>query len=245
MKRRFQFGYAAVLVVGLCSTADAQADQAFTPRPTVARALDVIEPYPAKVAVGTKVAFTRKPTRSAEKMVHDGIQVRVFALDAHTTEPRPLTTIEGCNVYVSAVYPLPETADRKIAFQKIDGAWLDLSNSRNSIRNAHYYLVFEKSGPEAPLFKLRSADAHAYFATGFTLEVLDDGTTDIAAVRREYESRRLSLGQLYDEIDHPTSNVPCYRYVQYAGAPDGVELAGATLVDCTLATESTQEDPSS
>jgi hypothetical protein len=191
--------------------------QAPFPRPTVTRAIDLIDNYPVKIPIGTDVVFKRKTANTGRALVQSGVQVRVFTLGENENRPQPITTVADCDVYLSVVYRLRSAADLKdleLRFVKMDQGWIQLTNSQNSTKDGRWYLVFEQSLAGAPQeqFRIRSTDAKDYFDTGFLITVYDNGSIPFDKIKAEYEKRSDSLTRLYREIDQKDLRVPCYSY---------------------------------
>lgn len=209
------------------------AAQVGIPRPTVARATEIFEAFPERVSVGTNVVFRQSQTGRARRLVRTGLQARVFGLRDDEEVPQPITAFGDCDVYLSVVHRLTVSANSDVPFAKMDHAWLTLSNSLNSIKDGRYFIVFELAGPDASQFRLKTADAEAYFASGFRMVVVDDGRTTREAVYAEYMKRLRRLALLYEEVDRRSPGVPCYSYRELAGKSAG-EARGvrASLEPC-------------
>lgn len=206
----FHFLLAAGILAAASQPAAAQSEQ---PRPTVTRAADLIEPAPPRVPVGTLVLFKPKAIPEAQKLARAGLQVRVFAL-GNTNTPTPDKTLGNCHVFASTVYPLDVTPEGGIRFTTLDETWLNPSNSRKSIKEGRYLLVFEQRGAPGGEFRLRVDSALAYFQTGLTVSVFSKGAASEAELLRvlaAHDERRSGVGSLIQ--DKGVVQVPCYRYV--------------------------------
>jgi hypothetical protein len=228
--------YICVVLLQLVALSEVAA-QTTVPRPTVTRAFDVFENYPERVSVGTDIVFKRKASEAARKLVHSGLHIRIFSLRADETEPTPITTIDGCDVYLSVVHALERTHSTDVRFGTMDHTWLSITSSGNSISDGRYFFVFEQAGPTTNQFRLKAEDAKAYFSTGFRVVVFNDGKIDLDTVRAEYEKRRRTLGNLYVAEDTTLKDAPCYTYRKLTvDATVDLQLAQAPLEYCSLQT---------
>lgn len=223
----------AVLLVLFSSLAYSQAP---LPRPTVTRAVDLIDNYPARVPIGTDVVFKRKSTSTGRTVMQSGIQVRVFTLGDNESRPKPITTVADCDVYLSVVHPLQSIGDLELRFVKMDQGWIQLTYSEKSAKDGRWYLVFEQAGVRQEQFRIRSKDAKDYFDTGFLITVYDNGSIPFAKIKAEYEQRRDSVAKLYEEIDQKDLRVPCYSYhrLTVAETESGVRYAELDTCDATV-----------
>ena len=94
--------------------------------------------------------------------------------------------------------------------------------------------VLEQEGPQTEQFRIKSADAKSYFATGFRVEVFNDESVTIDAVELEYRKRHESRRRLRQEVDKKKTVVPCYIYRKLTAANDvGLQIAEGSLELCT------------
>src|SRR5262245_48401631 len=112
-------------------------------RPTVTRAIDLIENYPARVPIGTDVVFKRKTVNTGRALVQSGAQVRIFTLGENENRPQRIATIADCDVYLSIVHRLEPAVDLKdleLRFVKMDQGW-DPTDQQSKF-NERWALVF-------------------------------------------------------------------------------------------------------
>lgn len=210
---------ACALSLGWAAGVAAQPAQKLPDRPTVTRAFDLIDKVPDRVEVGYRAAFVRKSGARAQQIVQAGLVVRVFSLTEKQDVPAPLKKDGDCDIFISVIHRLVPVAGNEIRFETIsslDGDWLNLSNSLNSVVPGRYFLVFEQSGPgfqAAEQFRLRSADVPNYFATGFKLVVENkSGSIDAMTLRKKFVERTAHLDQLKEDADDKSKATPCFRY---------------------------------
>lgn len=188
-------------------------------RPTIARAFDLIEDFPAKVPVNTPAVFKVRASASAKSVVRAGVIVRVFSLAPHLSRPEPVTRIEDCDIYLSTSYRLQavtESESRLEGIAALDKNWLNLSNSLRTVEPGHYFFVFERTESAvvgSHHFRLKAEDAENYFKTGFKV-VIDPTGAEIAAepLRSKYLDREVSFGRLKADADNRPASIPCFRF---------------------------------
>jgi hypothetical protein len=203
---------ATLLVLPGFLAAKAVSAQALQPRPTVTRAADLIEPYPARVPLGTEVVFQSRTSASAQALARQGIQVRAFALRGSEARPASIGTIGECDVYLTTVLKLEILSNGRLRFANMNKGWINLSNRGDTIREGRWFLVFERAGAPESQFRIRSSDAADYFSTGFELAVYDNQTVPIEEIRVEWNRRRAADSVLYAELDLDSDDAPCYSY---------------------------------
>jgi hypothetical protein len=228
---RTTIAFGAALVASAIQFAVADGCQAFqeTDRPTVTRAVDVVEPPASRVALGTELTFIRLQTQRAADIHRQGFQIRIFGLREDESLPRPAREIDDCNIYFTNVFTVWGGTSPSIAFDRMDERWMELSNSGQSVRNGHYLLVFEAPGVSDNVFRLRREDAAAYFSTGIAFTIDGAGRADIAKVKAAYAQRKEELLRLQNDLGRRGDQIPCYRYRPFTGAG---QYAAAELDDC-------------
>lgn len=225
-----KIGYALYLILSMSCAA--QAGEDYLDRPTIANAFDIFEKYPERISQGTLVAFNRKESKLATKVVEGGIQVRIFALGDKEETPKPVDAKDDCNIYISYVFPLINQPGGKVVFRKLDEGWLNPTDSDKSIKDGRYYIVFEKSGPTSEKFGLRSADTKHYFGSGLLLVVADDGHASLEKVIDEYKKRKTKLSILRRDLDDPMNKIPCYKHTTLVYSNESADLEPQMVAMC-------------
>jgi len=211
----FTLALSSLLSILLSFPAQAQLAE---PRPTVARALDLIADHSSPIFLGAEVVFTQKPNLSARAraLIRSGVQARVFSLEEGEKTPKPIATVGKrwykCNVYISTVHRLLPTPGGGLRFAKMDSGWVNLTHSRRSTKPGRWFLVFEQLGAPQEQFRIKASDVSAYFETGFIITVQDNGSVPLEQISAEYKKRSDNLARLYEEVDSNDSSVPCYSY---------------------------------
>lgn len=210
-----------ILFIAFCVPAFPQTINSTTARPTVTRAIDIIEKTPEKVSVGATAAFQRRTVAGIEDFLRPGVIVRIFSLRPEEDRPEPLEgmRVNDCDVYLAVVHRLVLSGTRDLRFETVtnlDQEWLSVSSSGNTIEASHYFLVFERPGPAEVMtdyFRIQKNDAQSYFDTGFKMTILADNprlkAQDLAPKFRE---RRNRLGDLKEKLDTAKSSIPCFSY---------------------------------
>ena len=187
-------------------------------RPTITRALDLIQALPERIPVNSPAVFKLKASAAAQRIAKRGVVVRIFSLSADQKTPAALTQIDGCDVYLSVPYKLVPAGVNEIKFQAIDvldESWLNLSNSLRSVEPGRYYFVFEQADSDSSgseQFRIKSSDALAYFKTGFRITIETHEEISAKSLRHHYLEREANLGRLKIEVDSEANPVPCYSY---------------------------------
>jgi hypothetical protein len=219
----------AASFVGACAyqAALAQDPVAYTPkpRPTITRAIDVVQQLPERIKLGTDMIFKQQGSQRAAMLRRQGFQIRVFPLRQGEKIPAPLQTVDDCEIYVSTVYEIPGSQSMDIPFERLDERWLTVSHTGNTVLDGHYYFVFEASGVTERLFRLHKSDSASYFATGFRLMVEAGDQKSLQKVRALYEQRDQDAAVLYEQVDRKGDAVPCYRYMKLADQAERVQYA--------------------
>lgn len=211
--------------------------QNIAPRPTIARVTDVFEGRPERVLAGSRIALKTKNLAAARRVVHSGLQVRIFSLRDDQSSPSPITTIDDCDVFLAVVLAIEAPNDTEAIVPTLGDGWLNMSDSLNSILPGKYFLVFEQLGPTSEQFRLKKSDYAAYFDSGFQLTVDQRDGTSVEAVRSAYFQRRDKLGRLRLEIDDRQRAVPCYTYrrlVAQAEPTSDLQISQSQLDFCEL-----------
>lgn len=200
-------------------------------RPTITNAADVVlDTAPKQVRAGDDVVFTQRITPAAVRIRHGGFQVRVFALASAEALPSYAhAPIDDCLIFYSAVYQVAPSSDIKI--QVITGtgpAWLSTDASRQRVGDGFFLIVFEQVGSPEPVFRLRAADAAAYFATGIRLIVGHEGKVTLRSVLDAMGQREARRAELAADAARNDARTACHRYVRLADG-DGGEEAPKTL----------------
>ncbi len=223
---------AALGCIGAFHASSVLADDKKPDRPTVTKAFDVFETYPSKIPPGTVVAFQKRNTAVAARIVQNGIQARVFAVEDYAKQPAPIATKDDCNIYLSYVFPLSLTAKGDLLLDTFDERWLNPTSSELNIKDGRYYIVFERVGPTQEQFGIIQADVDAYFDSGFLLVVSNDGSASKEKVLAEYARRKAKLTDLRAALDNPQRKVPCYRYAKYASQNEERDEEPEMLASC-------------
>lgn len=210
----------SILLIAFCVPAFAQTIAPTKARPTVTRAVDIIE-TPERVSVGAPAAFQRRTVAGIEDFLRDGVIVRIFSLRPEEDRPVPLEgmRVNDCDVYLAVVHRLVLSGTRDLKFETVtnlDQEWLSVSSSGNTIEASHYFLVFERPGPAEVMtdyFRIQKNDAGSYFDTGFKMTILADNprlkAQDLA---RKFRERSNRLGDLKERLDTAKSSIPCFSY---------------------------------
>jgi hypothetical protein len=234
MAQRLQLQVLLVITLSFLVSSPAQA-QLVEPRPTVTRAVDLIADYSSPVYLGTEVVFTKKAdlSENGRALIQAGVQVRVFSLDEDESEPKRITTIRDCGVYLSTVHRLSPTSSGGLRFAKMESGWVNLTNSRRSAKDGRWLLVFEQLGAPQEQFRIKTNDAHDYFEAGFIITVRDNGRIPLEEIQSEYDKRRDNLARLSREVSSSNSNIPCYSYKSIkASFEAGDVVAYGEIEDC-------------
>jgi hypothetical protein len=201
------------LPIGIAAAGEIQFQ--YEKRPTVTRAQDIIQTPEKRVEFGTQLVFKQLQTPQANRIRRNGFQIRVFSLYVNETRPRPITTIGNCDIYISDVYVIHQGNSPEIVVERMGERWMALSSSGRTVFNGHHLFVFEAleagGGKRERVFRLHKDDAEEYFKTGFDLTV--DGRVSVEQVRAAYTT----VVNLAEEIDKKGQEIPCYRYLKYAG----------------------------
>lgn len=216
------------------------AAQTIEPRPTVTRAEDLVLAFASRVPVGTDAVFRQRSSASASALVNSGVQVRIFSLSGSETRPSKVSTVGDCDVYLSVVRRLEPTADGGLRFTRLDQGWINISYSGRSTKDGRWFLVFEQLGASQEEFRIKSADAEAYFATGFLITVFDDGSVPFEKIKAEYERREGDAARLLKAVDQKDARVPCYSYHR---VQVGIESSDSLLADRVACTGATHLEP--
>jgi len=207
-----------------------------TLKPTITRAVDIVQRPADRIEFGTQLIFKQQPTQRAERIRRKGFQIRVFTLGVNETIPNPVTSIDDCNIYVSVVYVVHSGNSSDIVFKRMDESWLGISHSGRTVFNGHHLFVFEAvetgGGTRETVFRLHKDDAKSYFDTGFRLTVDGAGRASIEEVRAAFTPPEGELVDLYKEIDERGNEIPCYRYLKYADDAAQQQYAQGTLEMC-------------
>ena len=219
---RFLFRTVTIAIALVLATSEPAVAQAPLPRPTVTRAIDLLEAPPPNVRVGTAVVFRTRSSPAAQRLVRTGLQVRVFAMTRGSQTPVPIRTVEKCHLYMTRVYPLQQTSDGGLYFTTLDDAWLDTSSSQRSVAEGRYFLIVEQAGAPDGEFRLRADSASGYFRTGFSITVSTDGRKNEAslleAVKRAHAERRVTVAAVVKDAEG--RDVSCYQYAPVRLARD-------------------------
>jgi len=201
-------------------------------RPTITRVVDFVQPPADRIAFGARLVFKLLQTPQAAAMRRNGFQIRIFALGENEMVPKALSEIDGCGIYVTSVVVIHGN-DIDITVDRMDERWLAISNSRGSVRNGRYLLIFESIGAEESIFRLRMDDSARYFATGFRFVVEGEGKASIENVLAAYMERERKTVDLYAEIDKRGTEVRCYRYERLVDDDPARHVAEASLAMCS------------
>jgi hypothetical protein len=209
-------GFAACAALAMLSVLAATQ---FVQRPTITRAVDLIELPAEKMRVGVPASFNLRTTAAAKRLAVQGVVVRIFSLLADQKVPVPITQADGCDVYLSVAHQLVLSGPDQLKFATVatlDKDWLNLSNSLNSVEAGHYYFVFEQSSSAMAAteqFRIKTSDARKYFETGFRVTIDPTGHNITAdSLRQKFLDRSARLGQLKIDVDQKTDSPPCYGY---------------------------------
>jgi len=210
-----------------------------TPLPVIARVDDVFLNRPDRIEVGGDVVFKIK-NQQAEKIVNSGLQIRVFALRDSEDRPAPISNIEDCDIFLSTIINLKYPGNQEVIAPAFSYAWLNLTNSLNTIIPGRYFFVFEKSGPGSNQFRLKHTDYKEYFDSGFLLTIDRDAKVNIDLVKNAYFERLQLLAQARLQIDHNVNPSPCYtyRHITAEASSDNL-IAENQLQYCTTKDEPT------
>lgn len=226
------------ILAALLTASVAQADEGkfgSAPRPTISSAFDLIQTPVASFQLGTAVSFQRQNTTAAKALAATGFQVRIFRVRDANSLPEHYYKIDDCNIYFSMVHPIAGTNSAEIKFADMDESWLNLSYSRSSVEDGHYYLVFEMRNADDEIFRLRSDHAARYFSQGFHLSVTTKGDI-LEQVKQRYAKREDVLTRLVAKITSRNSTIPCYEFkpreVRTASIED--QLATQDLIACNV-----------
>jgi hypothetical protein len=222
----------------------------FVQRPTITRAIDLVELPAERVQVGAPALFTLRATSHAKRIAAQGVTVRIFSLLAEQKIPVPVAQADGCDVYLSVSHRLIQTSSGQLKFETIaalDKDWLNLSNSLTSVEAGHYYFVFEQSSPAiaaSEQFRIKSSDARKYFETGFRVTIEPGGhgvTAD--SLRHKFLDRSAKLGQLKIEVDSKTDLPPCFGYQPVTVQARRESIEQGVLVACALEDDKSEAFP--
>lgn len=225
------------VLCALCIFTASAAAQLSAPRPTVTRALDLIQDFAPRVPLGTEAVFRPRPTTLAKAIVDSGVQVRVFGLLDNETKPSRVSTIGDCDIYLSVVRRLERNPDGGLRFARLDQGWINISNSGQSPKDGRWFLVFEQQGPTEAQFRIRTIDAESYFGTGFVVTVFDTGSVPFGQIRAEYDRREGEGARLLREVDQKDPRVPCYSYSRVRVAGQAEETLVVSTDECTKPAE--------
>ncbi|CAN5226673.1 hypothetical protein BH11PSE10_BH11PSE10_00280 [soil metagenome] len=203
-------------------------------RPTITRAIDVVnEGSPRQVNAGEDVVFSVR--NGAEAVLKEGFQVRIFPLPSLSSDPVEAgRAIEDCLVYFSTVYPIASTPGPKI--QLITNAaegWLSVQGDK-TIGNGYYLLVFERTGVQESVFRIKRGDAPLYFATGIKLVIKATSKSRLEEIIARNANREALRATDAGKLTMSDKQIPCYRYekvTKFAGlsdAPQQLVMAACT-----------------
>jgi len=229
------FATAAWIGISWATLAAAQ-----TARPTITRAVDLIDAPGAILQVNAPAAFKVKESATAKRIAREGVLVRIFSLGPRQQIPTPISQADNCDIYISVPHKMVLDEAGALKFETIavlDKDWLNLSNSLRTVESGHYFFVFEQGSSEiasSEQFRIRTADAARYFETGFRVTVEAGGTTISAdSLKSQYQEREARLGQLKVEIDRNTRPAPCFSYKPVTiNADAGPWMKGGELRAC-------------
>jgi len=207
--------------MAVSAAANCQTSTVGQPRPTVTRATDILETAPTEVSVGTAAAFRTKSIAAVEKLVRDGLLVRIFALRSgqERPEPEPGLRLDNCDVYLATVHRLVKGGTGMIKLETVstlDKGWLQLSNSKETVQPGIYYMVFELTGLNPisqDYFRLHKDHVNGYFDTGFKFTILaNDPKIQPAELMAKWEGHKQNIGTLRQKLDALKSTLPCYTF---------------------------------
>ncbi len=232
--RTLAAGIALAMLTALAATQ-------FVQRPTITRAVDLIEVPAERIQVGSSASFTLRTSSSAKRVAAQGVTVRIFSLSADQKIPSPVAQVDGCDAYLSVSHQLVQTPSGQLKFATIsvlDKDWLYLSNSLTTVEAGHYYFVFEQSSAAmsaSEQFRIKSSDARKYFETGFRVTIDPTGQTISAdSLRQKFLDRSAKLGLLKIEMDSKNDSPPCFGFQPVTVQARRNDVEQGVLVACEL-----------
>lgn len=220
----------------------AQPNATTLPRPTVARASEILEPQPEVTILGSPASFKYKSGAAVSAFISQGMVARIFSLRPTETAPAPIDELSDpdCYIYISVAHRLIQTSAQSVRLETIsnlDYTWLNVNSGENKIAPGRYRIVLERpvaTSMNEDYFRILKIHASEYFKSGFTLVVSPgNNVVDLQLILENYNKRFNSKVELLNEYSSKRSQVPCYSIKPQnlqAGAP--MEPTEHELVAC-------------
>jgi hypothetical protein len=233
---------AICLIVSFQTCAFAQSNSPKVPRPTVAKASEILEPQPDITILGSAASFKHRSGAAVSAFISQGIVARIFSLRATESVPAPIDELSDldCYVYISVAHRLIQTNTQSVRMETVsslDHSWLSVNSDENKIAPGRYRIVLERpitTTVNQDYFRILRSHAPEYFKSGFVLVVSPgNNAVNLSLILENYNRRFDSRVELLNEYSSRKSQVPCYSIVPQnlqAGAP--MELTEQELVAC-------------
>jgi hypothetical protein len=192
--------------------------------PVITPARELVSEDGKQFPLGAAFTLTSRTTAAAVALRERGFQVRVFSIAEGVNEPTPYLVFDPCYVYLTKVIRVRGSSDPTINLGSLTKpTWLTPTLDRG-MQRGRYLLVFEQSGDDRPVFRLRKDHTKEYFGSALYVEVLPVSQytpREIAEFIRLINQKR---EELEGEAMTNSPSLPCYRYqavtVLAGGAPE-------------------------